>query len=79
MPVLELARRVTDGGLPPGTTVHLLSDDPAAAVDVPAWCQMRGHVYLGSVGGSADPDGVAAAGPDPVAGGYSTYMLRLGD
>lgn len=47
MPVLELARRVAAAGLPSGSVVRLLSDDAAAANDVPAWCAMRGHTYLG--------------------------------
>ena len=63
MPVLELARRTADGRLPTGSTVHLLSDDPAAAVDVPAWCAMRGHAFLGS---EARADGSCA------------YVVRLG-
>jgi TusA-related sulfurtransferase len=25
----------------------VLADDPAARLDVPAWCRMRGHEYLG--------------------------------
>jgi TusA-related sulfurtransferase len=61
MPVLELARRAA--GLPGGSVVALLSDDPAAASDVPAWCAMRGHDYLG-------------AGPAPDDGG-STYLVRV--
>ncbi|WP_344078188.1 sulfurtransferase TusA family protein [Luedemannella helvata] len=46
LPVIRLARRMAD--VPPGTVVRLLADDPAAAVDVPAWCRMRGQDYLGS-------------------------------
>lgn len=65
MPVLELARRLAGADLPSGTIVRLLSDDPAAANDVPAWCRMRGHTYLG-----AEPDGPAGAAV--------AYVLRLG-
>ena len=25
----------------------LLADDPSAAVDVPAWCRMKGQEYVG--------------------------------
>jgi TusA-related sulfurtransferase len=46
LPVIELAR-VADT-LAPGDTVVVRADDPAAAVDIPAWCRMRGHDYLGS-------------------------------
>jgi TusA-related sulfurtransferase len=62
MPVLELARRVAAAELPPGSLVRLLADDPAAAADVPAWCAMRGHEYVG-----AEPAGTATA-----------YLVRLG-
>jgi tRNA 2-thiouridine synthesizing protein A len=46
LPVIALARRMTE--VPAGTVVRLLADDPAAAVDVPAWCRMRAQDYLGS-------------------------------
>lgn len=45
LPVIELARRITD--VPAGAVVGVLADDPAARLDVPAWCAMRGHDYLG--------------------------------
>lgn len=44
-PVIDLARRMRD--VPVGTVVTLLADDPAARLDVPAWCTMRGQAYLG--------------------------------
>jgi tRNA 2-thiouridine synthesizing protein A len=51
LPVIALARRIAD--LSSGSVIRVLADDPAAAVDIPAWCRMRGHVYLGrsSAGG----------------------------
>jgi len=33
--------------LAPGTTVRLLTTDPAAPLDLPAWCHLTGHSYLG--------------------------------
>lgn len=48
LPVLELARRIGDVAV--GDTVVVLSDDPAAASDIPAWCRMRGHEYVGADG-----------------------------
>lgn len=45
-PVIELARRI--GDVPAGGVVAVLADDPAAATDVPAWCRLRGHEYLGT-------------------------------
>lgn len=41
LPVIELARLAR--GLPPGTTLVALADDPAAEADIPAWARMRGH------------------------------------
>ncbi|WFE41545.1 sulfurtransferase TusA family protein [Micromonospora sp. WMMD998] len=46
LPVINLARRVP--GLPAGAVVRVLADDPAAAVDIPAWCRLRGHEFLES-------------------------------
>lgn len=54
-PVIELARRI--GDVPVGGVIRLLADDPAARVDVPAWCRMRGQEYLGE----EDGDGTGAA------------------
>ncbi|MFF2809132.1 sulfurtransferase TusA family protein [Streptomyces sp. NPDC058000] len=39
-------------GAEPGTVVHVIATDPAAPLDLPAWCHMTGHHYLGPV-----PDG----------------------
>ncbi len=39
LPVITLARRIAE--VPVGSTVTVLSDDPAAATDIPAWCRMR--------------------------------------
>jgi cysteine desulfurase len=44
-PVIELARQITT--VPVGAVVALLADDEAARLDVPAWCEMRGHTFLG--------------------------------
>ena len=46
LPVIELARRITE--VPVGAVVAVVADDPAAATDVPAWCRLRGHAYLGA-------------------------------
>jgi TusA-related sulfurtransferase len=45
VPVIELARAIAAAA--PGEVVEVLSDDPASRHDVPAWCRMRGHDYLG--------------------------------
>jgi len=46
LPVIELAKAWP--GVPVGDTLELLSDDPAAASDVQAWCRMREQAYDGS-------------------------------
>jgi tRNA 2-thiouridine synthesizing protein A len=45
--LLELRARISD--LPAGTVIHLTATDPAAPVDLPAWCHLTGHVYLGTI------------------------------
>jgi TusA-related sulfurtransferase len=55
LPVIELARHIGDVAV--GEVVAVVADDPAARSDVPAWCRMRGHEYVGEV---AEPDGVPA-------------------
>jgi TusA-related sulfurtransferase len=46
LPVIELARHI--GDVSPGQVVEVLADDEAAALDVPAWCEMRGQDYVGA-------------------------------
>ena len=46
LPVIALAAAVVD--LQVGEVVGLVADDPAAAVDVQAWCRMKHHEYLGA-------------------------------
>jgi TusA-related sulfurtransferase len=53
LPVIELARRIAD--VPVGEAIGVAADDPAARLDIPAWCRMRGQDYLGE---SAAADGV---------------------
>lgn len=54
VPVVELARALLT--VEAGEVVEVVSDDPAALLDVPAFCRMRGHDYLGS---SPRPVGIA--------------------
>jgi TusA-related sulfurtransferase len=61
LPVIELARRIEE--VPLGAVVLLVSDDPAAASDVAAWCRMRGQDYLGTQ-------------PEPVGVGYLVRRRR---
>jgi tRNA 2-thiouridine synthesizing protein A len=48
--VLELRMRLRE--LPPGAVLQLTARDPAAPVDLPAWCGLVGHALLSS----AHPD-----------------------
>jgi tRNA 2-thiouridine synthesizing protein A len=68
--------------LPDGTVVHLSTSDPVAPIDLPAWCRMTGHTYLGPVerpGGavadavSADAEPADAKPTDAV----PTYAVRI--
>ncbi len=52
-PIIELARAFAE--VPVGCSVAVAADDPAARVDVQAWCRMRGQEYAGS---QAASDGV---------------------
>lgn len=59
MPVIELARRI--GEVPVGSVLTVLADDAAARHDIPAWCRLRGHDYLGE---------------EPAPGGGTAYAVR---
>jgi cysteine desulfurase len=45
LPVIMLAKRFPE--VPVGGTVTVLADDPAARLDLPAWCRMRAQEYVG--------------------------------
>ena len=55
MPVLALARAITEVAV--GEVVTVLATDPAAAVDIAAWCRMKEQEYLGT---EAAEDGTPA-------------------
>ncbi|HEU5392436.1 MAG TPA: sulfurtransferase TusA family protein [Streptosporangiaceae bacterium] len=57
--LLELRARIS--GLPAGTVIHLIASDPAAPVDLSAWCHLTGHAYLGPVVPGSWPDGRGAS------------------
>lgn len=63
MPVIELARTLLE--VPVGSVVRVLSDDPAAASDIPSWCELKGQDYLGSA--PVDPADLGAG---------SSYAVR---
>jgi cysteine desulfurase len=45
MPVIEMAKALQTVAV--GEVVAVLSDDPAARHDIPAWCRMREQEYVG--------------------------------
>lgn len=45
IPVIDLAKAVARSQA--GTVFELLSDDEGAKVDIPVWCRMKRHEYLG--------------------------------
>ncbi|MGK5697322.1 cysteine desulfurase/sulfurtransferase TusA family protein [Streptomyces sp. URMC 128] len=45
IPVIELAKVIGDVRV--GALVRVLSDDEAARLDIPAWCEMRNQEYVG--------------------------------
>ncbi|MGP4002057.1 cysteine desulfurase/sulfurtransferase TusA family protein [Streptomyces sp. 8N706] len=49
IPVIELAKVI--GDVPVGAVVAVLSDDEAARLDIPAWCEMREQEYVGERAG----------------------------
>lgn len=70
LPVLALMRAM---GTHAGRVVAVISDDPAAEHDIPAWCRLKGATLVERV---AAPDGGAGSafvvrlpGDDPPASG----------
>ena len=39
---------------PHATVIHLIATDPAAPLDLAAWCHLTGHRYLGAAGENPD-------------------------
>ena len=59
LPVIRLSQRI--GEVPVGGVVGVVARDVAARSDVPAWCRMRKHEYLGE---------------DTAADGTPRYLVR---
>ena len=53
-PIIELAKALPEVAV--GSVIEVIADDTAAAVDIPAWCRMRGQEYMGA---AADGHGAA--------------------
>lgn len=46
MPVIRTQDRVNQ--LQPGDTLEVVSTDPGALNDIPAWCRINGHKVIGT-------------------------------
>ena len=46
LPVLKAAKRLR--GMEPGRVLKIITDDPAAIIDVPHFCAEQGHALLGT-------------------------------
>lgn len=46
LPVLKAAKRLR--GMAPGTVLKVVTDDPAAVIDVPHFCNEQGHILVAS-------------------------------
>jgi tRNA 2-thiouridine synthesizing protein A len=85
VPIIRLARAAS--ALPPGSLVELLTDDPAAEFDVPAWCRLRGHqLVLSEPIDESTPDEPEAGSPGPEPhspnedpGQARRHLIRLGN
>ncbi|MFE5291264.1 sulfurtransferase TusA family protein [Isoptericola sp. NPDC056618] len=75
LPVIRLAAASRD--LPAGTLVTVLSTDPAARHDVPAWARMRGHAAVGETETPAT-DEAEEPGDDGPAPRTWSLTVRLG-
>ncbi|MGP7959443.1 sulfurtransferase TusA family protein [Sanguibacter sp. A247] len=51
--LIHLRRHVA--ALSEDAIVHLTSSDPLAPIDLPAWCRLTGHTYLGPVASDDRP------------------------
>ncbi|GIE36298.1 hypothetical protein Ait01nite_093430 [Actinoplanes italicus] len=48
--------------MPAGTVIHLIATDPAAPLELPAWCHLTGHTCLGPMPGECPTYAVRVAG-----------------
>jgi tRNA 2-thiouridine synthesizing protein A len=46
IPIIMLADRIRDVRI--GQTIAVLADDPAAKTDLPAWCALKSHEFVGT-------------------------------
>jgi tRNA 2-thiouridine synthesizing protein A len=46
IPIIMLAERIAEVAI--GQIVEVLADDPASRTDVPAWCGLKSHDFVGA-------------------------------
>ncbi len=55
LPIIELGKAFARTS--PGDELILITDDPAAASDVAAWCRLRGQVLVNQTAATPGPHG----------------------
>lgn len=63
---LLLLLRAHAAQLPAGAVIHLSTTNGVAPIDIPVWCRITGHAWLGPVPGSSTPTYAVQVGADPV-------------
>jgi tRNA 2-thiouridine synthesizing protein A len=46
LPIIMLAERIGEVSI--GNVIEVLADDPATKTDVPAWCGLKSHEFVGA-------------------------------
>ena len=52
MPIFKTSTKIKD--LKPGQVLEVQSDDAGIEKDMPAWCKMTGHEYIGLIKSSGE-------------------------
>lgn len=52
---LLLLLRAHAARFPEKAVIHVVTTDPVAPIDLPAWCRLAAHTYLGAVPGTERP------------------------
>ena len=75
--LIELRSQIT--GQAPGTVILLIASDPAAPLDLAAWCHLTGHAYLGPVHAPLGAPAYAAhqRRPPPDPAGLALAALQM--
>lgn len=73
-PVIELGRAWHAATTTGVTEVELLADDPVAAIDIPAWCHIKGVMYARLDVDTAHPVDAAEAAAEELAGTKSDSL-----